>query len=126
MKMTRYKLDTGNSGHDEILFGNSVAEVTQDVLNFHEIDQLPEDWTIEEVTEGEIKQQVDGKHNKVCWDTPITKQALDASEIIHTGWIPNRDVADQSGVNVVDYFDQSGRFLGPDQNGIEPTFAEAE
>jgi hypothetical protein len=56
----------------------------------------------------------------------ITKQALDASEIIHTGWIPSRDVADQCGVNVADFFDSSGRFLGPDENGLEPTFVEAE
>jgi hypothetical protein len=49
--MARYKLDTGNSGHDEILVGDSIAEVTQDVLNFHEVDQLPDDWTIEEITE---------------------------------------------------------------------------
>jgi|688.fasta_scaffold218569_4 hypothetical protein len=52
----------------------------------------------------------------------ITKQALDASEIIHTGWIPSRDVADQCGVNVADFFDLSGRFLGPDENGLVPTF----
>jgi hypothetical protein len=49
--MARYKLDTGNSGNDEILIGDSVAEVTQDVLNFHEVDQLPEGWTIEEIAE---------------------------------------------------------------------------
>ena len=49
--MARYKLDTGNSGNDEILVGDSIAEVTQDVLSYHEIDQLPEDWTIEEITE---------------------------------------------------------------------------
>ena len=49
--MARYKLDTGNSGNDEILFGDSVAEVTQDVLNRYEVDQLPEGWTIEEIAE---------------------------------------------------------------------------
>jgi hypothetical protein len=49
--MARYKLDTGNSGSDEILVGDSIAEVTQDVLNFHEVDQLPEGWTIEEIAE---------------------------------------------------------------------------
>ena len=49
--MARYKLDTGNSGNDEILFGDSVAEVTQDVLNRYEVDQLPEGWTIEEIVE---------------------------------------------------------------------------
>jgi len=49
--MAKYKLDTGNSGHDEILSGDSVAEVTQDVLNYHEFDQLPNGWTIEEIAE---------------------------------------------------------------------------
>ena len=45
--MARYKLDTGNSGNDEILVGDSVAEVTQDVLNRYEVDELPAGWTIE-------------------------------------------------------------------------------
>jgi hypothetical protein len=49
--MSRYKLDTENSGNDEILVGDSIAEVTQDVLNFHEIHQLPEGWTIELIDE---------------------------------------------------------------------------
>ena len=49
--MARYKLDTDNSGNDEILVGDSVAEVTQDVLNRYEVDQLPEGWTIEEINE---------------------------------------------------------------------------
>lgn len=52
----------------------------------------------------------------------ITKQALDAGKIVHTGWTPNRDTADQCGVNVRDYFDFSGKFLGPDENGVSPTF----
>jgi hypothetical protein len=47
--MVRYKLDTGNSGNDEILEGESRAEVLQDVLNHHEIDELPEGWTLEAV-----------------------------------------------------------------------------
>ena len=49
--MARYKLDTDNSGNDEILVGDSVAEVTQDVLNRYEVDQLPEGWTIEVIDE---------------------------------------------------------------------------
>ena len=52
----------------------------------------------------------------------ITRQALDAGKIVHTGWTPNRDTADQCGVNVIDYFDVSGKFLGPDENGLSPTF----
>lgn len=52
----------------------------------------------------------------------ITQQALDAGKIVHTGWTPNRDTADQCGVNVRDYFDFSGKFLGPDENGVSPTF----
>jgi len=54
--------------------------------------------------------------------TEITRQSLDAGKIVHTGWTPNRDAADQCGVNVIDYFDVSGKFLGPDENGVEPTF----
>ena len=52
----------------------------------------------------------------------ITRQALDAGKIVHTGWTPSRDTADQCGVNVVDYFDGSGNYLGPDENGLAPTF----
>ena len=55
----------------------------------------------------------------------ITRQALDAGKIVHTGWAPNRDTADRCGVNVIDYFDVSGKFLGPDQNGVSPTFEPA-
>ena len=52
----------------------------------------------------------------------ITRQALDAGKIVHTGWTPSRDTADQCGVNVVDFFDGSGNYLGPDENGLAPTF----
>ena len=54
----------------------------------------------------------------------ITRQALNSGRITHTGWTPSRDIADQCGVNVVNYFDASGKFLGPDENGLVPTFAE--
>jgi hypothetical protein len=47
--MARYKLDTGNSGDYEILEGETRADVLQDVLNHHEIDELPEGWTLEEI-----------------------------------------------------------------------------
>ena len=55
----------------------------------------------------------------------ITRQALDAGKIVHTGWTPSRDAADQCGVNVIDYFDVSGKFLGADENGVEPAFEAA-
>lgn len=55
----------------------------------------------------------------------ITRKALDAGKIVHTGWTPNRDTADQCGVNVSDYFDLTGKFLGPDENGLAPTFKRA-
>jgi hypothetical protein len=47
--MARFKLDTGNSGDDEILEGETRADVLQDVLNHHGIDELPEGWTLEEI-----------------------------------------------------------------------------
>ena len=60
----------------------------------------------------------------------ITRQALDAGKIVHTGWTLNGkdtrlipgDTVQQCGVNVSDYFDQDGKFLGPDENGLVPTF----
>ena len=71
-----------------------------------------------------INTQADGNTSMVGM-TPITREALDSGKIAHTGWAPSRDVADQCGVNVADYFDASGKFLGPDENGLVPTFAEA-
>ena len=71
-----------------------------------------------------INTQADGNTSMVGMTT-ITRESLDSGKIVHTGWTPSRDTADQCGVNVADFFDLSGRFLGPDQNGIEPTFAKA-
>ena len=42
----QYQLDTENAGCDEILVGDSIEEVTQDVLNRYECDELPEGWSI--------------------------------------------------------------------------------
>lgn len=53
--MAKWKLDTGNSGNDEILEGFSRDEVLQDVLNHHEIDEMPEGWTLEEVEDVEAE-----------------------------------------------------------------------
>jgi len=47
--MARYKLDTGNSGDDEVLEGETRAEVLQDILHHHDIDELPDGWTLEEI-----------------------------------------------------------------------------
>ena len=63
----------------------------------------------------------------------ITEKALDAGKIVHTGWTlngqdtrlmdPRPEV--QCGVNVSNWFDLSGKFLGPDENGLEPIFETA-
>jgi hypothetical protein len=61
------------------------------------------------------------------------RQALDSGKITHTGWTYNgRDtkLMDQRPEHECDvspwmYFDASGKFLGPDENGLVPTFAEA-
>ena len=66
-----------------------------------------------------------GNDDKMNVTVEITRQALDAGKIVHTGWTPNRDTADQCGVNVLDYFDSSGKFLGADENGVEPIFETA-
>jgi hypothetical protein len=62
----------------------------------------------------------------------ITRQALDSGKITHTGWTYNgRDTKlmdlkpeHQCEVSPWMYFDASGKFLGPDENGLVPTFAE--
>lgn len=65
----------------------------------------------------------------------ITRQALESGEIVHTGWALNgKDTMMIDGVRPEQscdvsfwtYFDADGKFLGPDQNGLEPTFAAAE
>lgn len=65
----------------------------------------------------------------------ITRQALESGKIIHTGWAFNGlDTMMIDGVrpeqscdvSVWMYFDASGKFLGPDENGLEPTFAAAK
>ena len=53
----------------------------------------------------------------------ITKQNLDSGLLTNTGWNLGRDIAESCGVNVDDYFDLSGEFLGKDDNGLEPTFS---
>jgi hypothetical protein len=65
----------------------------------------------------------------------ITKQALESGKIVHTGWTYNgRDTKlmdypkpeEACDVSPWMYFDlASGKFLGPDENGLVPTFAEA-
>lgn len=54
--MNSYKLDTDNCGCDEMLVGDSLEEVTQDVLNRYEVNELPDGWTITVETQtGEMK-----------------------------------------------------------------------
>jgi hypothetical protein len=65
----------------------------------------------------------------------VTRQALEAGEIIHTGWTfpgltAKRWVAENPevpyGVTVRKYFDATGKFLGADASGLEPTFKKAK
>lgn len=44
--MDAYKLDTGNDGCDEVLFGESEEDVTADVLHHHDLDEMPEHWSL--------------------------------------------------------------------------------
>jgi hypothetical protein len=62
----------------------------------------------------------------------ITRQALDSGKIVHTGWalcgqstlLMDPRPEQQCDVSPWMYFDANGKFLGPDENGLEPTFAE--
>ncbi|KKN09857.1 hypothetical protein LCGC14_1042280 [marine sediment metagenome] len=40
-----WRLDTGNSGEDDMLIGTH-DEVVADILHHHELDTLPEGWTL--------------------------------------------------------------------------------
>jgi len=57
--------------------------------------------------------------------TAVTKQNLDAGVIVHTGWSLGNNIASDCGVNVDDYFDDEGNFLGADCYGLAPTFEAA-
>ena len=84
--------------------------------------------------ENAINRQADGNTWMVGM-TPITRENLDSGKITHAGWAFNgRDTKlmdyprpeESCDVNPGMYFDASGKFLGPDENGLVPTFAEAE
>lgn len=44
-----YALDTGNDGDDDTLIGSYDA-CLHDVLSYHEIERLPEHWSLERIT----------------------------------------------------------------------------
>lgn len=48
-RVKKWKLDTGNDGCDEILTGDSYSEVEKDVLYHHELEILPDHWSITEI-----------------------------------------------------------------------------
>ena len=55
----RFQLETENDGCDEILVGDSIEEVTQDVLNRYECDELPKHWVIYQLP---VELAVKGQH----------------------------------------------------------------
>jgi hypothetical protein len=46
-------------------------------------------------------------------------------EVTPNGWWQGRRVSSVDGYNVGDYFTSSGMYLGPDDEGIEPTWDDA-
>lgn len=109
----RFQLDAENDGCDEILVGDSIEEVTQDVLNRYERDELPEGWTITEITEVIEDQQTSGKLKAG------TVYDVDALEFDR--WSTGDAV--YGGVSYHEFFDADGKYLGPDEDGVEPVFA---
>lgn len=59
-------------------------------------------------------------------------KAYDVTALKFTGWTGSESIYDDQGnrnpgmdaYNVVDYFDDDGRYLGPDMYGVEPIFAD--
>ena len=45
-----FALDTGNFGEDDVLIGGTMEEALADVLAYHELAELPEDWEITEIS----------------------------------------------------------------------------
>ena len=56
-----WRLDTGNYGEDDVLIGGTMEEALADVLAYHELAELPEDWEITEIMDlpGEMERFVD-------------------------------------------------------------------
>ena len=56
-----FALDTGNYGEDDVLIGGTMEEALADVLAYHELAELPEDWEITEIMDlpGEMERLVD-------------------------------------------------------------------
>lgn len=52
----------------------------------------------------------------------FSRQDLEIGKITHIGWNLGRDIAEECGVNVLDFFDLRGAYLGQDDNGLEPIF----
>jgi len=78
--MKAFKLDTGNSGCDEVLIGGSIDDVLRDVLHHHDIQELPCNWDIIVIYDGITKahaceiggsrwEAYDGKESvaRGCW-----------------------------------------------------------
>ena len=51
----------------------------------------------------------------------INGKIYDLNNLTLIGWT-NGNGSGHEGYNVADYFDKQGRYLGPDQDGIEPDF----
>ena len=47
-----WSLDTANRGEDDHLIGE-YSEVLADILHYHELDELPADWSLDRVLLGE-------------------------------------------------------------------------
>ena len=43
-----YVLST-DSGDDDVLLGGSACDVILDILAYHDIDQLPDDWSVDRI-----------------------------------------------------------------------------
>lgn len=60
-----FRLDTANSGSDELLEGRK-EDVLMDIYHYHEISELPKDWTLEEVTSREeLPERLQGEWDRI-------------------------------------------------------------
>lgn len=78
--MAQYKLDTENAGCDEILTGESVEAVTQDILNRYECDELPAGREITQVPAVELAVKDEHSAWELLGDYPTTQEAKDAAK----------------------------------------------
>jgi hypothetical protein len=77
-----YVLDTGLDGEDDVLFDDSEEPVIFDILAYHEIDEMPDHWTINEVTDFTMCEVTFEDRNQCFYDQCSANEDINEDEPI--------------------------------------------